>query len=71
MTHQLITTFGLALFFGIVFVTIAKRMKISPIVILLIGGIAVGPGAYRLNIIDPTLLGEGLEAIIQISVALI
>ncbi len=71
MTHQLIATFGLALFFGIAFVTIAKRMKISPIVILLIGGIAVGPGAYRLNIIDPTLLGEGLEAIIQISVALI
>ncbi len=71
MTHEIIATFALALFFGILFVAIAKRLKVSPIVILLIGGILVGPGAYRLNIIDPMKLGDGLVAIIQMSVALI
>lgn len=71
MTHQIIMTFSLALFFGIIFVIISGKLRMSPIVILLLGGILLGPGAYRLNIIDPSMLGDGLVAIIQISVALI
>jgi NhaP-type Na+/H+ or K+/H+ antiporter/mannitol/fructose-specific phosphotransferase system IIA component (Ntr-type) len=62
-------TFGLALFFGTVFVIIANKMRIPSIVVLLIGGIALGP--LGLHLIDPQDLGIGLKTIIQLAVALI
>ena len=69
MTHQIITTFGGALFFGIILIIISHKIKIPSIILLLIGGITIGP--YGFGLIDPNSLGEGLKAIIQLAVALI
>ena len=68
-TFQLMSTFGGALFFGILCIIIANKLKIPSIGILLLGGILLGPSL--LNIIDPASLGDGLKAVIQLCVALI
>ncbi|PKL35229.1 MAG: hypothetical protein CVV44_22910 [Spirochaetae bacterium HGW-Spirochaetae-1] len=66
-----ISTFVSALFFGIIFIIISHRLRIPAIVILLIGGILLGPSALGIKLIDPSLLGSGLPAIIKLTVALI
>jgi len=66
---QIIITFGGALFFGIFFIILANKLKLPSIVVLLLGGIALGP--VGLNIIDPSSLGSGLKAIIHLAVALV
>ncbi len=71
MTHQIIITFSGAVFFGIIFIILSHRLKIPPIVLLLFGGILIGPGAFGLNIINPSHLGAGFNAIIQLAVGLI
>jgi NhaP-type Na+/H+ or K+/H+ antiporter/mannitol/fructose-specific phosphotransferase system IIA component (Ntr-type) len=69
MGHELIVQFGGALFLGILLGLIANKIKVSSIVLLLLGGILAGP--WALGIIKPTILGGGLKAIIQLAVALI
>jgi len=69
MGHDLIVQFGGALFLGILLVLIANKIKVSAIVLLLLGGIIAGP--WGLGLLKPTLLGDGLKAIIQLAVALI
>lgn len=69
--QQLIITFGGAVFFGILFFAIARKLRITPIVVLLIGGIFLGPSSYGLGIINPGALGDGLKVIVQLAVALI
>jgi NhaP-type Na+/H+ or K+/H+ antiporter len=54
---------------GITAQVIAAYLKIPSIVFLLIFGIALGPSA--LGILDPHLLGQGLEVIVSLSVAII
>ncbi len=51
------------------FVLLAHAMRVSAIVVLLLGGVLVGP--YGLNLIAPDVLGEGLKTIIGLSVGLI
>ncbi|MCP4131930.1 MAG: PTS transporter subunit EIIA [bacterium] len=69
--HTGIVTFVSALFFGIVFIIISNRIKVSAIVILLLGGIFLGPSILGVGLLDPKSLGEGLTIIIKLSVALI
>ena len=70
-THTSIITFASALFFGSLFMIIANRLKVSAIVLLLLGGIFLGPSSVGLHLINPESLGGGLRLIIQFSVALI
>ncbi len=69
--NTIIVTFVGALFFGLILIIISKSINISSIVLLLIGGIILGPHAFGINLINPETLGEGLEVIIKLSVALI
>ncbi len=65
-------TFAAALVLGVFFVILAHKMRVSAIVVLLIGGILVGPqvmGKYA--IIDPDNLQNGLSSIIALAVGII
>jgi NhaP-type Na+/H+ or K+/H+ antiporter/mannitol/fructose-specific phosphotransferase system IIA component (Ntr-type) len=68
-SHQMVGTFAGALAFGVLFVIIAHRIGVSAIVVLLIGGIAVGPEG--LGLVNPAHLGDGLATIISLAVGLI
>ncbi len=69
-SHLVLSTFVGALVCGVVFTIFARKLKISSIAILLLGGILVGP--EFLNIIQPDVLGEtGLKTIVSIAVGLI
>ena len=62
-------TIALALAFGIFFKIIAKKINVSSIVVLLIGGVIIGP--EFLNLIQPHNLGEGLNLILLFCVSII
>ncbi len=71
MEHDIgsLQTFVYALMSGVLLVAVARKLRIPAIVLLLCGGIVLGPQV--LGIIDPTNLGEGLKAIISCGVAVI
>lgn len=48
---------------------LGKYLKVPPLIFLLAEGIIIGPEV--LNILDPDILGEGLTAIVSLSVAII
>lgn len=68
-SHHILTTFVSASVLGVVLMLVAKRLKISSIVVLLIGGILAGP--EFLSIVRPADLGDGLNTIISLAVGLI
>ncbi|MBP1909869.1 cation:proton antiporter [Methanolobus bombayensis] len=57
------------LFMSMVAQTLSKRFKVPVIIFLLIEGILVGP--EMLNFINPATFGDGLTAIVSLSVAVI
>ena len=57
------------LFLSILAQTLSKHFKVPIIMFLLLEGIIVGPEV--LNLIDPGLFGDGLTAIVSLSVAII
>ncbi|MEZ5335996.1 MAG: cation:proton antiporter [Methanolobus sp.] len=57
------------LFMSMVAQTLSKRFKVPVIIFLLFEGILVGPEV--LNFIDPATFGDGLTAIVSLSVAVI
>lgn len=65
----MLTTFAGALVFGVLFNLIARKINLSSIAVMLIGGILVGPAG--LDWINPETLGEGLKTIIALAVAII
>ncbi|MFT5127126.1 MAG: NhaP-type Na+/H+ or K+/H+ antiporter/mannitol [Rhodothermales bacterium] len=69
MHNDILVTFGAALALGVFFVLVAHRIHVSAIVLLLLGGIAVGP--IGLGLVHPEALGDGLKTIIALSVGLI
>jgi NhaP-type Na+/H+ or K+/H+ antiporter/mannitol/fructose-specific phosphotransferase system IIA component (Ntr-type) len=68
-SSQSFFTFGLALFSGIVIIIISNKLKIPSIVSLLVGGIILGPS--MIGVVNPESLGQGLESIVRLGVALI
>ena len=48
---------------------LAKRIGLSPIALLLIGGVLLGPSGFA--VVQPNSLGSGLSTIVSIAVALI
>jgi len=69
LSHNILITFVAAAVLGVIFNIVAQRLKISAIVVLLIGGIIAGP--EFLGIVRPDDLGEGLNTIISLAVGLI
>ena len=67
--REILGTFAGAVVFGVLFTLIAHKLKISSIVVLLLGGIIVGPQC--LGLINPDYLGEGLKTTISLAVGLI
>ena len=62
-------TFVTAAFLGVLLLMLAGRLRVSAIVVLLLGGIVAGP--ELLGLVRPEDLGHGLQSIISIAVALI
>ncbi len=67
--HELISTFSIAAALGVVLMIVANRLKVSAIVILLLGGVLAGPEG--LGLVHPDRLGDGLRAIIAVAVGII
>ncbi len=68
-SHDILTTFVSASVLGVILILLAGRLKVSAIVVLLVGGILAGP--EFLGVVHPHALGEGLSTIISLAVALI
>lgn len=69
LSHQILITFVSASVLGVVLFLLSNQLKISAIVLLLIGGIVAGP--EFLGLVQPEALGQGLNAIIALAVGLI
>ncbi|MBN1416397.1 MAG: sodium:proton antiporter [Bacteroidales bacterium] len=67
--YSLIVSLVIALFVGVIMLVITSHLRMPAIVFLLASGIALGP--YGLHIIDPSALGNGLNIIISLLVAII
>lgn len=68
-SHHILITFVSAASLGVFLLLVANRIKVSAIVVLLIGGILAGP--QFLGLVHPTVLGNGLNTIISLSVGII
>ncbi len=66
--HVLLTFAG-ALVVGVVLIQVAHRLRISPIPVLLLGGVILGRNF--LNLIRPSELGDGLPVIIALIVGIV
>lgn len=69
MTHSAAFVFSIATFFGVVFTILSGWLRIPSIVLLLIGGFALGP--QGIGIVHPEALGHGLETVVQLIVAIV
>ncbi|MGL1900602.1 MAG: cation:proton antiporter [Fibrobacterales bacterium] len=63
------TTLVSAIFGGVFLFIVARYIRVPAIVLLLVGGIVLGP--EFIGIVDPQSLGEGLRMIISLAVAVI
>lgn len=63
------TTFVGAMFFGVLFIVISHKLRVSAIVLLLLGGVALGK--HGLGLLHPEHLGDGLRVIVSLAVGLI
>ncbi|HAV76280.1 MAG TPA: sodium:proton exchanger [Anaerolineae bacterium] len=66
---QILITIVAAVGFGLIAQVLAHRWRIPAIVLLLISGILLGPDVF--HIIEPHELGEGLEILVKLAVAVI
>lgn len=69
ITYLQISTLVLAIFTGVCLFIVARYIRVPAIVLLLVGGIVLGP--EFLGLIHPSSLGDGLRIIISICVAII
>jgi NhaP-type Na+/H+ or K+/H+ antiporter/mannitol/fructose-specific phosphotransferase system IIA component (Ntr-type) len=67
--HDPILTLSVAVAAGASLVAIGSRLRIPYIVLLLFGGVALGPEA--LGVVQPEALHEGLEVLVALAVAVI
>lgn len=68
-SNEILTTFTIAAALGVCLFTLADYLRVSAIVVLLIGGVIAGP--QMLGLVDPSALGSGLGTIISLAVAVI
>jgi len=68
-SHQILVSCFLAISVGVILLAIAKKINIPGIVLLLVGGFALGPSGLAL--VNPEALGSGLTVIASISIGII
>ena len=69
LTHRMLITTATALSVGVLLVALSRRLNLSAIVLLLFGGIALGP--QGLGIVDARALGSGLQVLVSLAIGLI
>jgi NhaP-type Na+/H+ or K+/H+ antiporter/mannitol/fructose-specific phosphotransferase system IIA component (Ntr-type) len=67
--HGFVTTLSFAIGIGAFLMVVAKRMRIPGIVLLLFGGITLGPEGW--NIVHPEALGSTLNVLVSLAVGII
>ncbi len=68
--QTILLTFSFSIVIGIILVLISSRLRIPAILLLLLGGISLGP--YGCQIINPQSLGkDGLKTIVALAIGLI
>ncbi|MEM7227980.1 MAG: cation:proton antiporter [Planctomycetota bacterium] len=67
--HDMLAAMVFAIFGGILLIIIARRLNLPAIVLLLAGGVILGPEV--LGLFDPESLGDGLPVIVSFAVGLI
>jgi NhaP-type Na+/H+ or K+/H+ antiporter/mannitol/fructose-specific phosphotransferase system IIA component (Ntr-type) len=67
--QEILSTFTIAAAIGVCLTMVASLLRTSAIVVLLIGGVLVGP--QMLGVVKPDVLGDGLGTIISLAVAII
>jgi len=68
-THAMLMTIVLALALGVILLAVGRRTGVPGIVLLLVGGFALGPQGAGL--ILPESLGAGLQVVVRVAVGLI
>ena len=68
-THEMMMTMVIAISAGVMLLVFAKRFQLPAIVLLLIGGVLLGP--IGLGLVNPNSLGEGLRVFVMLGVGLI
>jgi len=69
LTHAMLITMVAAISAGVLLITLSRRINISAIVLLLLGGIGLGPEG--LDIVHADSLGDGLSVIVSLAIGLI
>jgi len=67
--NAVVSTLALSVAFGGILMVLAKRLKIPGIVLLLFGGVALGPEGFGL--VQPETLGPALNVLVSVAVGLI
>ncbi|MDA0748225.1 MAG: cation:proton antiporter [bacterium] len=67
--HLMLTTMVAAISVGVILIVLSHRLNTSSVVLLLLGGIALGP--EFLNVVQPDSLGDGLPVIVSLAIGLI
>lgn len=68
-THAMLMTMAWAISAGALLVVAARKLNLPAIVVLLLGGFALGPAV--LGYVNPEAIGDGLRVIVSLSVGLI
>jgi NhaP-type Na+/H+ or K+/H+ antiporter/mannitol/fructose-specific phosphotransferase system IIA component (Ntr-type) len=71
-TTPMIRTIAAAIAFGVLLIALARRLGLPAIVLLLAGGVLLGPATLGEHaIVEPETLGTGLPVIVALSIGLI
>ena len=65
----MVTTSAVAAWAGVTLIAIARRLQLPAIVLLLLGGVALGPAG--LGVVVPESLGAGLRVVVALAVGLV
>jgi NhaP-type Na+/H+ or K+/H+ antiporter/mannitol/fructose-specific phosphotransferase system IIA component (Ntr-type) len=68
-SHEMLLTMVTAISAGVLLITIARRLRLPGLVMLLAGGVVLGPTG--LGLVQPASLGDGLLAIVSFAIGLI
>lgn len=71
-THEMLMTVVAAVAFGALLLVVARRLHLPAIVVLLVGGVALGPAVLGDRaLINPEGLGSGLVVIVSLAIGII
>jgi len=69
ITHHILVSCVTAISIGVMLLILSRRFNIPGIVLLLLGGFALGPNG--IGLVDPDALGSGLQVIASLSIGII